>query len=97
MLRATEKTAVKQEYKVSSIRSAEQHLQETGPESSMETYPSDETVFTRPQSVPWSIVEDEALREEVGKYTLLEICKRHSRGSMDVFGRIRELNLDVKK
>jgi len=47
-------------------------------------------------SIPWSIVEDEALREEAGKYTLLEICKRHNRGSMDVFARMQMLGLDRK-
>ncbi|MBQ3177838.1 MAG: HRDC domain-containing protein, partial [Clostridia bacterium] len=96
-VRAIPAEADTQEYK-STFRKAEQSEHEDTPEAASETvYPSDETVFTRPQSVPWSIVEDEALREEVGKYTLLEICKRHGRGSMDVFGRIRELKLDVQK
>ena len=96
-VRAIPAEADTQKYK-SAFRKAEQSEQEDTPEAVSEpVYPSDETVFTRPQSVPWSIVEDEALREEVGKYTLLEICKRHGRGSMDVFGRIRELKLDVQK
>ena len=47
--------------------------------------------------IPWSASEDDALREEAGKYTLLEICKRHSRGSMDVFARMQILGLQGMK
>ncbi len=44
-------------------------------------------------NLPWTAEEDDALREEASKYTLLEICKRHGRGSMDVFGRMQLLGL----
>jgi len=47
--------------------------------------------------IPWSASEDDALREEAGKYSLLEICKRHSRGSMDVFARMQILGLQGMK
>ncbi len=42
---------------------------------------------------PWSAEEDEALRTEAKELTLLEICKRHERGSMDVFQRMQLLGL----
>ena len=55
--------------------------------------------FEKGAGIPWSIAEDDALREEAGKYTLLEISRRHGRGSMDVFARMQMLGLDtcVKK
>ena len=39
---------------------------------------------------------DDALREEAGKYTLLEICRRHNRSSLDVFSRMQFLGLSGK-
>jgi len=50
-------------------------------------------VSEKSSEIPWSASEDEVLREEAGKYTLLEICKRHNRGSMDVFARMQILGL----
>lgn len=54
-------------------------------------------LFTKTDAIPWSVVEDEALRDEVRRYTLLEICKRHDRASMDVFGRMQILGLTLVK
>ncbi len=48
---------------------------------------------TETDDKPWSAEEDAALQEEAKVFTLLEICKRHGRGSMDVFQRMQILGL----
>jgi len=45
------------------------------------------------ENLPWTPEEDDALRTEAGKYTLLEICRRHNRNSLDVFARLQMLGL----
>ncbi|MBR4960645.1 MAG: DNA helicase RecQ [Clostridia bacterium] len=47
--------------------------------------------------VPWTAEEDAALREEAVLYTLLEICRRHNRSSLDVFARMQILGLSGMK
>lgn len=62
-----------------------------------EPTPDKPDLFTKTDAIPWSVVEDEALRDEVRHYTLLEICKRHNRASMDVFRRMQILGLTLVK
>ncbi|MBR5446465.1 MAG: DNA helicase RecQ [Clostridia bacterium] len=47
--------------------------------------------------IPWSAEEDAALREEAERYTLLEISRRHNRGTLDVFARMQILGISGKK